>query len=348
MDYFLVSLLTFAGAIAAFLSSLLYSLSHDKLQNIVADGDKRAKKLLNLKMNYDDSMGSYSIMEMILFAVASLLLGKIIFSNATPLVIDITVFAVFFLLIFTLRIVAIGVGMKLANGFALSISGILGIYAFFAKPFIYFSNKLIESITGSSHEEASREEISLLVESAHVEGSLDSDEYRILKNIMHFSEVYVSDVMTPRTVVFSCNADETISEIINKPEIKMYSRFPVWEGESLDEGVIGYVLSRDIMSAALDGKTEMRLRRLLREVYIVPENARLDDALEQFLQRRQHIFVVVDEYGGVEGLLTMEDVLETILGAEIVDEADKVIDLRDLAKKRRDVRVAQINQVSGE
>ncbi|MGA2296429.1 MAG: CBS domain-containing protein, partial [FCB group bacterium] len=123
----------------------------------------------------------------------------------------------------------------------------------------------------------------------------------------------------------------------------MYSRFPVWEGESLDKGVIGYTMSREVYHAALTGKSGQKLRELARDIYFIPENAELDIALDRFIKRRQHLFIVVDEYGGVEGLLTMEDVLETILGVEIVDEADKVVDLREVAKHLRDKRIATMS-----
>ena len=82
----------------------------------------------------------------------------------------------------------------------------------------------------------------------------------------------------------------------------------------------------------------------MRQANFIPDNATLEKALEQFLQGRQHMFVVVDEYGGIEGLVTMEDVLETMLGTEIMDEADRVVDLRDLAKSRRDKRVAEYQE----
>ena len=100
-------------------------------------------------------------------------------------------------------------------------------------------------------------------------------------------------------------------------------------------------MAKDILRAALAGRHTVPISKLRREVGFIPENVTLERALEQFLQKRQHLFMVVDEYGGVEGLLTMEDVLETMLGAEIIDEADHVVDLRALAKHRRDVRIAQ-------
>lgn len=190
-------------------------------------------------------------------------------------------------------------------------------------------------------EEESREEFDVLVKTARAEGTLDDSEYRILRNIMRFSEVVITDVMTPRTVMFSCSAEMTIGDAAALPETQMYSRFPVWDGDSID-GVVGYVLTRDVLRAALLGKRKQPLRTLMRDVHYIPENAVLEQALEEFLRRRQHLFVVVDEYGGVEGLVTMEDVMEMLLGVEIVDEADRVVDLRELAKQRRDRRVTEI------
>lgn len=194
-----------------------------------------------------------------------------------------------------------------------------------------------------SAEEEAREELEALVETAREEGALDAGEYRIMTNIMRLSSIEVSDVMTPRLVVFSLPETLTVGDAVKRPELQMYSRFPVHGGGSLDD-VTGYVMTKDVLRAALAGRHAVELGKLKREVHFIPENVSLDQALEQFLQRRQHLFMVVDEYGGVEGLIAMEDVMETMLGAEIVDEADHVIDLRALAKQRRDARVAQLRQ----
>jgi CBS domain containing-hemolysin-like protein len=187
-------------------------------------------------------------------------------------------------------------------------------------------------------EETTREEISEILETAREDGSLDADEYQILKNIIRYADVQVSDVMTPRTVVFSYHADTSIHQALHLPEFRQYSRFPVRETDDLDS-VIGYVLAKDVLWAMIHGKGELMLRDVMRDVYFIPENIELDRALKNFLGRREHLFVVVDEYGGVEGLLTMEDVMETILGVEILDEADRVTNLRQFAKERRDQRI---------
>lgn len=207
------------------------------------------------------------------------------------------------------------------------------------KTFSLVLERLFVLISGRPAENA-LEELDDLVETAHDEGELEHGEYRLLKNIMQFSDVLVSDVMTPRTVVFSLSSALTASAALLAPELQMYSRIPIWQGSSLDEGAIGYVMSKDIMKAVIQGRGECTLGSLARELQFIPDNASLDVALESFLEKRQHAFLVVDEYGGIDGLITMEDVLETILGAEIVDEADRFVDLRELAKHRRDRRIA--------
>ncbi len=216
-------------------------------------------------------------------------------------------------------------------------------------PLTFIMEQIATKISAQQSEEEAREEmeeeITAIMDEAVQEGTLDADEYRILTNIMQFGEVTVKDVMTPRNVVFSLAATKLISEVVDRAELQIYSRIPLCKDQSLDE-VIGYCLTRDIYSAALHGQTQASLSTILRDVHFIPENVRLDKVLEEFLTRRQHLFLVVDEYGGVEGLITMEDVVETILGAEIVDEGDRVEDLRQLASQRRDHRVAAALQSS--
>ena len=195
----------------------------------------------------------------------------------------------------------------------------------------------------NTDEEEAREELEAFVETAREEGALDPGEYRIMTNIMRLSSVSVSDVMTPRTVVFSLPLETSIADALKMPELQMYSRFPVYDANDLDS-VCGYVITKDVLRAALAGRQTVELAKLKREVKFIPENVTLERALEQFLGERHHMFMVVDEHGGVEGLLTMEDVLETMLGVEIVDEADHVVDLRQLAKQQRDARIARLEE----
>jgi CBS domain containing-hemolysin-like protein len=192
--------------------------------------------------------------------------------------------------------------------------------------------------------ELARQELTTVVETAHQEGALEPEEYRLVTNLMRLRSIRVADVMTPRTVMVSCPVDIAVRDALRIPELRIYSRIPVWEGEP--DTIVGYVLTKELLWAALEGKAERPVRDFVREVQFLPEHVELDRALEAFLQKRQHLFVVVDEYGGVEGVVTLEDVMETLLGVEIVDEADRVADLRELAKQLRQERIARVRAAS--
>ncbi|MGE5479500.1 MAG: CNNM domain-containing protein [Chloroflexota bacterium] len=346
MEPAIIVALMLLGAFSAALSAVLSSLSQEEINEISELKHKNSERLIALKLRYEDNINSYVILELFLYTLAGGLLGSYIelhFHSIWGLVGSI---AVFFIFTIFFRYLFYSLGIRFAERIGLFLTPIMYLVSQTIKPLTQALKLIARNIGGEPPDEASREEIAALVDTAHEEGSLDAGEYRILRNMIHFKDVLVSDVMTPRTVMFACKADTTVEEALTMPELQMYSRFPVWEGDSLDDGIIGYIMSKDVMHAALNGKLEQTLRSLTRKVYFIPENADLDKALEKFLQRRQHLFVVVDEYGGIEGLLTMEDAVETILGVEIVDEADRVVDLRQLAKERRDRRISE--QSAGE
>jgi CBS domain containing-hemolysin-like protein len=330
-----------AGLLCGLLSSALNGVSFENITSSEMNDTKR-KHFSELKSHSNEIAHS-----LILYEIAFYIIGVCL---SLPLWLFYEGYWIGFFLNLTLSLIVIfmfravfdAIGHRWADAITYKSATIILVLSFIVKPFTNFIFLIRNKIKGSSGEDASLEELNAMVETAHDDGSLDAGEYRILKNIMRFSNVLVSDVMTPRTVVFSCQADITVGEIISMTELQMYSRFPIWEGESLEDKIVGYVMSRDVLFSALKGKNSQKLRNISREIHFIPENAELDVALDSFLKKRQQIFLVVDEWGGIEGLLTMEDVMETILGAEIVDEADRVVDLRELAKQHRDKRIAQI------
>ncbi len=338
MEYYLCLVLGLLALLCAFLSGVVQNVSNDKITRLAENDLNHSDKLFKLRLMIEKRINPFLFIILIcyLFIPFVIFVSDNFFKEFNPYL-----FLIIYLLVFAqLNFVIFILGQRFANKVITYLIKFIVFFYHITFPMTYIATAISDLILKKSDTDYSREEISALIETSHETGSIETDEYRILKNIMKFSTVIVSDIMTPRTVVFNCEADAKISDIIDLPEIMMYSRFPIWEGESFDNGVIGYVLSKDILAAALRGEKDKTLREFRRDVYFIPENAELDKALEMFLQRRQHLFVVVDEYGGVEGLLTMEDVMETILGVEIVDEADKIIDLRLFAKQQRDKRIA--------
>ncbi len=182
----------------------------------------------------------------------------------------------------------------------------------------------------------SRIELQALAALSRSEGSIAEREHRIFNNLLRLDGVKVRDIMTPRIVVSSLPESTTIGAVVADQRPLRYSRIPIF-GEDIDD-VTGFVLRLDIMNAAARGQREKALSELRRPLHTVPETMSVAQALDEFSNRRDHMFLVVDEYGGTAGILTMEDSIETLLGIEITDESDLVADLRALAKRRYEAR----------
>ncbi|MBY6204173.1 hemolysin family protein [Halomonas denitrificans] len=178
----------------------------------------------------------------------------------------------------------------------------------------------------------SREELSTLAQVSRDEGELDEEEAGIFANLIRFGAIRVEDIMTPRVVVARFQQDVTLDDARSRDDGLTFSRYPVFGTD--DEDITGYVLKADIMQALADGRGHLPLKALKREVLFLPEFLSLRVAFSQLLTDQEHFAVVVDEYGGFTGLVTMEDVLETLLGMEIVDESDTTENLRKLARER--------------
>ncbi|MEX0719839.1 MAG: CNNM domain-containing protein [Balneolaceae bacterium] len=178
----------------------------------------------------------------------------------------------------------------------------------------------------------SREEFSAMADKGFEEGVFEEGESNIFKNLIRFSSLRVKDVMTPRIVVVKFQEDKTIEEITKKEEELRVSRIPVY-GES-EEDITGYILKNDLYLNLSQGNGGKPLKKIKREVLILPENISLKTLFERLLEKQEHIAVVVDEYGGFSGVVTMEDVVETLLGMEIVDEFDAIEDMQKLARQK--------------
>jgi len=185
---------------------------------------------------------------------------------------------------------------------------------------------------GAPDASVSRDEVRTLAQLAQEFGTIDKDEARVIANLMALHEVKVGQVMTPRTVCTMLQQDMTIDEALEIVDATPHSRFPVY-GENPDD-MKGLALRRMMSDYARDGKGDQRLKSIIRPIRVVPEAASVDNVLWKFFITGQHMFHVVDEYGGTAGVVTLEDAIETMLGHEIVDETDRVVDMQHLARKR--------------
>ncbi|MDX1679418.1 MAG: hemolysin family protein [Akkermansiaceae bacterium] len=217
---------------------------------------------------------------------------------------------------------------------------------FFAKPTAYFLPWLQASLSpivwacqqitrlisfGKAHGTPQhREELLAVAKIATKAGDLNLEESRILHNILELGSVHVSDIMTPRPVMYCLPADMSFERFAHEVERVPFSRIPIY-GENADD-ILGFVLRSDGLHACIKTPNK-RISTAKRPIEAVPNIMQVDRLLEQMLKKSQHLVLVEDEFGTVVGLVTLEDVIETLMGVEIVDEQDKTEDMQELARQ---------------
>jgi CBS domain containing-hemolysin-like protein len=210
-------------------------------------------------------------------------------------------------------------------------------------PIIWAGGLLGKLVAGRRKDPLSSEEdLRAVVSLTRREGVIKPLEELSIKNILSLDRKTASDIMTPRTVVFSLPAQMTVDQARGVGRgVWPHSRIPVYDDED-PENIVGIVYRREVLEALANDQDDIRLGDLMKPVRFVLDTMTLDRVLVKFLESRMHLFVVLDEYGGVSGVVSLEDVLEEILGKEIIDETDQVADMRELARTRREEILRQM------
>ena len=201
---------------------------------------------------------------------------------------------------------------------------------FFTYPFVLLAEFI--SNFGSDEKSVTREEVIAMAEMAEDEGVFEEQETDLIENTLRLKDVKVNDVMTPRTVIFALNKDMTVGQVLDEHDTLDFTRIPIFD-TNLD-GIVGIVNRYDIVSRKADDQFSTRVSEISKEVPSVNENDPVDEVLRLFIKNRYHLALVVNNNNSLTGLITLEDAIETLLGEEIVDEHDPVVDMRDLAKSQ--------------
>ena len=220
---------------------------------------------------------------------------------------------------------------QLSSIIALPLQGLVHLLA----PVIWLCNALIRLVMGQDKQTiVSAEEIQAIAALGRKSGEIDTQQERVITNILDLASKTVRQVMTPRTVTFVLHEALTVVEALrHREKWDLHSRVPVYD-EDLDD-MVGMVMRKDVFLCAAEDKDKTTLGALMQPVHFVPETAPLDKVFLEFIKCSIHLFVVVDEYGGFTGVISLEDIIEEIMGQEISDETDKTTDMRELARQRR-------------
>lgn len=209
-------------------------------------------------------------------------------------------------------------------------------------PFVWLSEKLTGLFSGDKVGVLtfSRDELEVMANIGKQEGVLDSKEHTIVSNLMKLKQIPVNNIMTPRSVMYSVPETMTVQEFFTAHSEIPFSRIPVY-GHNADE-FTGYVLRSDLLIAQAHDNFDQRLVEFKRSILIVSTMLNISGVFDQLLANKSHIALVVDEYGSIQGLVTQEDVVETLFGLEITDELDHVENMQSLAQKRWHKRMQEI------
>lgn len=204
---------------------------------------------------------------------------------------------------------------------------------FIVYPLVWLSSKLTKMLSRDKSEfTTSREEISVLASIGTQEGVFAAKENKIIQNLIKLKSLKVNSVMTPRIVVVAANQEMTLQEFLKNKELLHFSRIPIYRDNK--DNITGYVLRELVFEKLAEDQFDLKLKDIKRDIIVFSKDITLFDAWEELLRKKIHISLVVDQYGGMAGVTTLEDIIETLLGFEIVDEKDKVDDMQQYAVKR--------------
>ena len=200
-------------------------------------------------------------------------------------------------------------------------------------PIVIISIKITNLFTKQKNNKVTREELSALADLGFTEGVFSNRENKIIQNIIDLKKIKANEILTPRVVVFSTNEDQLIEDFYKENHNFKFSRIPIYSQQI--ENITGYIFLQDVLENLLSKENlKNKLVTLRRDILTVPNTISIFSLFNQLLEKKEHISIVVDEYGGFDGIVTMEDILESLLGLEIVDENDQVEDMQKYAKQK--------------
>lgn len=330
-------LLYLLGALAlSFLCSILEAVLLSTPMSFISmkenEGNKTATLMKRYKNNVDRPVGAILSLNTIAHTIGSAGVGaesiKIFGEEYFGLI-----SAILTLLILVLsEIIPKTIGASYWRSLAMTSTKIIRVLIFITYPLVLLSEVITKIFTPKNHQvSVSREEVSAMVDVGTTEGIFRESESKIIKSCIHLAGVKAREIMTPSIVVETANKNMTIKEFYDQ-QTWNFSRIPVYDTNK--DYIVGYVLKDMVLKALSDDKFNTKLSDMVRSILSFNEDDSVYQIWEKMLEKREHISIIVDEYGCLRGVVSMEDIIETMTGVEIVDEDDVAVDMQAFAKEK--------------
>ncbi|MDX9881740.1 MAG: hemolysin family protein [Prolixibacteraceae bacterium] len=324
------------------LESILLSVTFSYIYLKEQQGSRSAVILKNIKTKIDRPLAAILTLNTVAHTVGAAGVG----SQATKIFGEAyfgLVSAILTILILVLsEIIPKTIGARFWRELALPSARIVRVLIMITYPLVIFSELITRLFSNRKNKHSvSREEVAVMASLGHVEGVFEESESKTINNLIRLKDIKVKDIMTPRTVLVAASENLTMSDFFREESFRQFSRIPVYE-ENIDQ-ITGYILKQDILYKLATGEKGSLLKDEKREIIACYENFTVPGIFEKLLLSKEHIALVINEYGGTEGLITMEDIIETILGLEITDEKDIQADMQQLARDLWAKRTKNVN-----
>ncbi len=300
-------------------------------------GKSGAKYMIKLKQNIDQPLSAILSMNTVAHTVGAAGVGAqatIVFGDAYFGIVS--AILTLLILVFT-EIIPKTIGARFWRKLAMISGVIIRFMIFILYPLVIASSYLTKMFSSNSNEQTtSREEISALANIGTEEGVFGEKENKIIQNLIRLKSIKTYEVMTPRVVVSVADENMDLNDFLENKNFLRFSRIPIYSEN--DEHITGYVFRQTAYEKLAEDVRDLKLKDIKRNIVFVPDSKPLLGVWELLLEKKEHIAVVIDEYGGMDGIVTMEDIIESLLGLEIVDEKDTITDMQQYARERWKMR----------
>lgn len=342
--FFYLSLALVVSFICSIMEAVLLSAPQSFLIVKSEKGNKWATYFLDLKNNVDKPLSAILSLNTVAHTVGAAGVGAQavkVFGEAYFGLIS----AILTILILVItEIIPKTAGARFWRNLAPLSSHVMKVMIFITYPLVLMSAVITKMISQDNSEHStSREEISALASIGADEGIFTDKEHKIIQNLLRLKNLKVTEIMTPRVVMAVADENLKLGEFLSDKEYLRFSRIPVFSDNK--ENITGYVFRQEVFENLAEDNHEMTLKQIRREIVIAPDKNVLFDLWETLLERKEHLALIIDEYGGVEGIVTMEDIIETLLGLEIIDEKDTISDMQKYARDRWKRRQEKYNML---
>src|SRR5690554_1221871 len=323
----------FISFICSIMEAVLLSTPVSYLKSKLENGDKSAESMLKLKEDIDKPLSAILSLNTVAHTVGAAGVGAqatIVFGEASFEIVS----AVLTILILVLteiipKTLGANYSKELVGISAKVIKGMI----FITYPLVWLSSIMTKMLAREkSALTTSREEISALASIGTQEGIFADKENKIIQNLIKLKSIKVSQIMTPRVVVVTASEEMTLQEFLKNKEFLYFSRIPVYQKNK--ENITGYVFRAMVFEKLAEDQFDLKLKDIKRDIITFHKSITLFSAWDKMLSKHEHISLVIDEYGGIEGITTLEDIIESLLGFEIIDEKDKFDDMQRFAIDR--------------